>query len=240
VIECDQLTRHFGGLTAVNALSFVAREGAITAVIGPNGAGKTTLFNLVTGFLRPEKGSRVKFFNHDITGAQAHKACRLGIARTFQIPKLFSGLTVLENVVIAALVHTARMDKARDQASEVIHDVGLGPWETSLAEHLPVGHRKLLELARALATRPKFLLLDEIMGGLTPGEVHNTIALLQKLHRGGVSILMIEHVMSAVLTLADHAVVVDYGAKISEGSPRDVVRDPKVIKAYLGGELAEC
>ncbi len=237
LLEVSGLTKNFGGLRAVAGLSFVVETGEILGLIGPNGAGKTTVFNLITGFLAPTAG-QIRLSGASVLGLKPHAVTRRGIARTFQIVKPFARLSVRENVTLAAFVrHPARRD-AEAEAGRVLEVAGLGTKLDSLAADLTLGEQKRLELARALATRPHLLLLDEPMGGLTPREVEAASALIQRIRAGGVTIVLVEHVMKAIMRLSDRVVVVHHGEKIADGRPDQVVRDPDVVAAYLGTRLA--
>jgi branched-chain amino acid transport system ATP-binding protein len=233
LLEVKGVTKRFGGLTAVKAVSFTINEGEIYGLIGPNGAGKTTLFNCVTGVYTPEEG-QVLLQGQTITGLKPHAICARGIGRTFQITKPFPGLTVEETVIIGALNRTNDITVARAEATKVIEQLGLAHKRDSLGKSLTVVERKRLELARALATQPKLILLDEVVAGLNPTEVEVVIGLIRQINAGGVTILMIEHVLQAVLSLSHRMTVINYGEKIAEGTPQEIVENPKVIDAYLG------
>jgi branched-chain amino acid transport system ATP-binding protein len=235
LLEVNGLSKRFGGLRAIQDVEFAVAEGAIFAVIGPNGAGKTTLFNLIAGSLRPDTGS-IHFAGERIDGLAPDAVCRRGIARTFQIVRPFPALTVEENVVIGALLHADGVDTARSAAGEVLARLDLYDKRHQAASSLTLPDRKRLEVARALATRPKLLLLDETMAGLRPTETDRMVATLRELNRAGVTILLIEHVMRAVMALASRILVLHHGATIAQGSPREVVRDPAVLSSYLGAE----
>lgn len=233
MLEVSGLTRRFGGLVAVDNLSFTVPEGAMVALIGPNGAGKTTSFAMVAGFVRPDAG-RVRLDGRDITGWPPERIAAAGMVRTFQITQPFAGLTVAENIRVGAFLRTQDPDEAMARARETGARLGLGGFLDRPASTLTVAGRKRLELARALATTPRLLLLDEIMAGLNPTEVAETIALVRGIHAGGVTILLIEHLMQAVAALAQHVHVLAQGRLIAAGTPRDIAADPAVIEAYLG------
>jgi branched-chain amino acid transport system ATP-binding protein len=238
VLEARNLSIAFGGLKAVEDVSLAVPRGAIVALIGPNGAGKTTLFNLVSGFLAPDTGT-VALEGRDITGMPPHEICRLGMTRTFQIVQPFAAQTVRENVAVGAHLHHRGRAAALAAAEEVARRVGLGAELDKLALNLTIAGRKRLELARALATGPKLLLLDEVLAGLNPQEIAGMIPVVQGIRESGVTVLMIEHVMQAVMNLADEVYVLNNGRLIARGAPRAIANDPQVIEAYLGHGTAE-
>jgi branched-chain amino acid transport system ATP-binding protein len=233
LLDVRGVSKRFGGLQALSNVTFTVGEGEIVGIIGPNGAGKTTLFNVVTGVYTPDSG-RVVFRGDDVTGAKPHRICKLGAARTFQISKPFAALTVLQTVRIGALNRIADLAGATAKALEVLDLMGLASRRDDLGRTLTVIERKRLEMARALATQPSLLLLDEVAAGLRPNEVQEMIALVRRIAAAGVSVLIIEHVLEAVMRLSARIVVLNYGEVIAEGRPEALVDDPRVIEAYLG------
>jgi branched-chain amino acid transport system ATP-binding protein len=227
------LSKRFGGLRAVQDVSFTVKENETVALIGPNGAGKTTSFNLITGFHRPDAGS-VLAYGREIVGLKPHDICAHGLARTFQVAKPFGAMTVLNNVMTGAFLRDKNTAVARDKAREAIEFVGLSAREQTAAKDLTTIDQRRLEMARALATEPRLLLLDEVMAGLNPSEIDQAVALVGKLSQRGLTIVIVEHVMRAIMAVARHIVVLDHGQKIAEGAPKEIVENPEVIRAYLG------
>jgi branched-chain amino acid transport system ATP-binding protein len=238
LLSVNGLSRRFGGLLAVDGASLQVPAGAITGLIGPNGAGKTTLFALISGFLEPSAGS-VEFDGQDVTREAPHLRARRGIARTFQIVQPFAGLSVRDNIAVGAYLRHPGRAEALVRAEAVALEVGLGSMLDGPASALTVAGRKRLELARALATEPRLLLLDEVLAGLNPSEVRDILPVIRTIRDRGVTILMIEHVMQAVMNLCDHVHVLAQGRMIAEGEPRAVCADPVVIEAYLGHGAAD-
>ena len=236
ILKVNDLTKRFGGLMAVGGLSFELGTGEILGLIGPNGAGKTTVFNCLTGFLTIEEGE-VFLEGRSIVGNQPYQICQLGMARTFQIVKPFLTISVLDNVMVGGLAKEKSTAAARDAAMDIIEFVGLGKMAHQEAQGLPLPLRKRLEMARALATKPKILLLDEVMAGLNPTEVDELIGLIKEVNNRGVSILLIEHVMRGVMALSERVIVINYGQKIAEGLPQEIVKNREVVEAYLGKEF---
>jgi len=230
------VTKIFGGLVAVKAVDFRVEKGEIVGLIGPNGAGKTTFFNMISGFYRPNEGD-VQFNGSSIVGLKPSRICKLGMTRTFQIVKPFPELTVLENVMMGAFNHHAKSADARVKAMAVMELLGLAERAGELAGNLPVAGRKRVEIAKALATEPELMLLDEVMAGLTPAEMHQMIDTVRRIRETGVTMVIVEHVMPVIMSLCDRIYVLHHGEKIADGTPEEIVANKNVMEAYLGEDF---
>ncbi len=237
LLEVDALRKDFGGLRAVADVSFELRSREILGLIGPNGAGKTTLFNLITGFI-PATAGTVRLEGRNILGRKPSAVVKMGIARTFQVVKPFRNLPVLENVTLAAFLHERRRARAQEKAMATLERVGLAGKSASNAGDLTLGEQKRLEIARALATDPRILFLDEPMGGLNPTEVEGACALVGRIRDDGITVILVEHHMKAIMAISDRVIVLNYGVKIADGPPQEVVKNRDVIGAYLGEQAA--
>lgn len=237
LLELKSVTKAFGGLTANNQISFTVQPGEIVGLIGPNGAGKTTLFNVISGYYAPTDG-KILFNGKDISGKKPYELAALGIGRTFQVVKPFPGLSVLENVLIASFLRYPKRSDAEKHAWDVLEVTGLADRAGVSAAGLTLAGRKRLEISKALALEPSFLLLDEVVAGLNPTEVDLTIELILKLRDQGVTILIVEHIMRVIMKICDRLAVLNFGEKIAEGTPEEISNNPSVIEAYLGDSAA--
>ncbi len=236
ILEGEGIEKHFGGVVAAAHVDFHIKQGEIVGLIGPNGAGKTTLFNLISGSLFPTSGT-IRFKGENINRLKPHQICKRGIARTFQLVKLFGNMTVLENILFGSLFGSSTgisESEARRESQELLDFIGLPDMGGILAKELALANQKRLEIARALATKPELLLLDEAMAGLNPSEVTRAIALIKKIRNKGITVFMIEHVMKAIMGISDRIMVLHFGMKIAEGTPEEVAANRKVIEVYLG------
>ena len=233
LIEIRDVSKHFGGLSALTHVSFFLKQGEILGLIGPNGAGKTTLFNVVNGFYPPSRGE-VFFKTEKISNLKPHQICKLGIARTFQVVRPLQRMTALDNVIASAFLRAKNKSEAEGIALETMRFTGLYEDRHVVSKGLPLGKRKKLEITRALATRPEMLLLDESFAGLNPSEQNELIEIIRKVRANGITIMVIEHHMKVIMSISDRIVVLNYGEKIAEGTPKEIGNNPLVIQAYLG------
>jgi len=233
ILEVKHLNKQFGGLQAVHDLTFDVKEHEILGLIGPNGAGKTTTFNLIAGFYPPDTGE-VRFKGYDITHSRADQICKMGVCRTFQVARPFSNLTAMENTMIGAFCHTTHIHEAEDIAMHWLDFAELADRKDVLARNLTTIDQRRLELARSLSTQPSLLLMDETMAGLTPAEIDVAIGLIAKVRGSGVTVVVVEHVMRAIMSISERIVVLDGGEKIAEGTPKEISQNETVIRAYLG------
>lgn len=236
-LELHQVSKNFGGLKAVSDIDFTVERNQIVGLIGPNGAGKTTIFNLISGFYKPSSG-KIILDGKDITGLRPDKICKLGLTRTYQVVKPFNEISVLDNVIIGALNRTESVNVATEKANEVIDFLQMNNIRNQLAGSLPIALQKRLEIAKTLATEPQIILLDESMAGLRPSEIDGIIALILQIKERGIALVIVEHIMKIVMSLAEKVVVINYGQKIAEGLPEEVVHNPIVVQAYLGEKHA--
>ncbi len=237
IFEVRSLVKYFGGLAAVNGVSFKVEKGEIFGLIGPNGSGKTTIFNLINNYY-PLTSGDIFFNNKSIKGLKTYTICHLGIARTFQVVKPLARMTVLENVTASAFCRVNTIKEAKNLALEAIEFCGLEHYKDQRAKGLPIGLRKRLEITRALATQPELILLDETAAGLNPKELNQAIELIKEINRRGITIIIVEHIMKVIMTISNRILAINHGQPIAEGSPEEVSQNPEVIKAYLGEEYA--
>ncbi|MCX5874277.1 MAG: ABC transporter ATP-binding protein [Deltaproteobacteria bacterium] len=231
--EVRDIVKYFGGLAAVNRVSFEVQEGQIYGLIGPNGSGKTTIFNLINGYFHLNKG-QIWFQGEKISGLKTHQICQRGIGRTFQVVKPLKRMTVLDNVIASAFLRHHSRAEAQAWAEATIHFCGLTHFKDKVAKSLPIASRKRLEIARSLATRPKLILLDETAAGLNPHELEEAIALIKKIRDSGITVIIVEHIMKVIMSISDRIVAINHGMVITEGTPTEVASNPEVIKAYFG------
>jgi len=237
LLEVHSVKKAFGGLLALNDLSFHVEEGEILGLIGPNGAGKTTAFNVITGFHKPDSGL-VRFMGKNISGRSASEICREGVARTFQQVKPFPAITASDNVICGAFCRTSSLEESKGEASRIMAWIGLDKERDTVVKELTLAERKLVEIGRAMATKPKLLLLDEVVAGLNPTEVERMIGLIKEINKSGITLVVVEHVMKVVMSVSDRIVVLDRGVKVAEGTPKEVSENKEVIKVYLGEAYA--
>jgi len=233
ILSTSGATKRFGGVTAVNNVDFSINRGEVVGILGPNGAGKSSFFNLLAGAIQPDSGT-INFLDQDVTSWQSHEMCAKGLARTFQIVRPLKGLTVLENVMVGAFAKTRSVREAKEIATSAIELVGLAGLENVVSSNLTLGFRKRLEVARALATKPEILLLDEVMSGLNPAELDSFLEMLRSVNRDGVTLIVVEHIVSAVVQISTRIVVIVQGSTIANGTPSEVINNKLVIDAYLG------
>jgi branched-chain amino acid transport system ATP-binding protein len=233
LLVVKKVSRFFGGLSALTNVSFEVNKGDIVGLIGPNGAGKTTLFNVVNGFYKPSKGE-VLFRSRTISGLKPHQICQQGIARTFQVVKPLQRMSVFDNVLASAFLRTSSRGEAAELSLDILQFTGLSEERNAISRGLPLGMRKRLEIARALATQPELLLLDESFAGLNPTELNESIQIIRKIREKGITVMIIEHHMKVIMSLSDRIIVLNYGEKIAEGTPQEIRHNPLVVEAYLG------
>jgi branched-chain amino acid transport system ATP-binding protein len=238
ILKFNGVSKVFGGLRAIDDVSFSVEPGEIVGLIGPNGAGKTTIFNLASGFIPPTRG-KIFFKESRIDHLTPDRICKMGLCRTFQVVKPFGDMSVLDNIMVASLLHTANTEKAQEEAGEVLSTLSLGSVKNQMAKNLTIADRKRLEIGRALATHPQLILLDEVMAGLTSVETMGVVEMIRQIRQKNITVLLIEHIMQAIMNLSDRIIVIHHGQKISEGDPKAVANDERVIKAYLGDEYHE-
>lgn len=233
ILELTKLTKRFGGLNAINNVSFRVDRGEIVGLIGPNGAGKTTLFSLMTGFYLPDAGD-IKYNNESIVGLRPHKICQKGIVRTFQIVQPYQEMSVLENVLVGSLIHNCNVTQGKMEAAEILDWIGLADKKDIITHNLNLADRRRLELAKTLATKPQVLLLDEVMSGLNPKELGDMVEIIRNIAQKEVTLIIVEHVMRAIISLATRIIVLHYGEKIADGTSTEILSNPQVVEAYLG------